>query len=99
MDADLHAVLGIAKLDASMRTRSMIDGVLTKSFIDSHPSLIRMLQSPRMDPNIIVPLVDRLVAVREGRQDVHEASVAVGQTLVNAYISMSGVESNRTEQT
>jgi hypothetical protein len=86
MDADLHAVLGISKLSKSMRTRSLIEGVLTGTFVSQHPTLVRMLQSPELDPAIVECLVDRLKCVREGHQDLHDASVAVGQTLVDAYV-------------
>ena len=87
MDADLHAVLGIAKLDARMRTSNLIRGVLSRQFVDAHPRLVRMLQSPHLRADVVEELVERLKSIREGREDLHEASVAVGQALVDAYIS------------
>lgn len=85
MDADLHAVIAISRLDGSMRTRTMIENVLTRSFVDKHPTLVRMLEYPHLDAGIVQSLVDRLAAVREGRQDLEEASVQVGETLLRAY--------------
>ena len=86
MDADLHAVKGIAKLDSRMRTKSLIAGVLTRSFVEQHPALIRMLQAPDLDCSVVESLVDKLMSLRQGDVDVDEASVAVGQTLVDTYI-------------
>jgi hypothetical protein len=87
MDADLHAVKGIAKLDLRMRTKPLITGVLTKTFVDSHPALIRMLQAPGLDPNVVNSLVDKLMSIRAGHVNMDDASVAVGQTLVDTYIT------------
>lgn len=87
MDADLHAVLGIAKLDARMRTHDLINGVLSRSFVLKHPTLVRMLQAEDLKPAVVESLIKRVASVREGNENFHDASVAVGQTLVDTYIS------------
>jgi hypothetical protein len=87
MDADLHAVLGIAKLDHRMRTKALIHAVLTTTFVSTHPALIRMLQAPNLDAGVVQSLVARLVQIRSGESDLDTASAAVGQTLVDTYIT------------
>ena len=87
MDADLHAVKGIAKLDYKMRTKALITGVLTRSFVESHPALIRMLQSPTLDSTVVESMVDRLTAVRSGTTSMDDASTSFGQSLVDTYIT------------
>ena len=91
MDADLHAVLGISKLGRALRTRDMIEGVLTQSFVQSNPALVRMLQSPDLDSRVVKAVVERLASIRAGTLDLHDASVAVGQILVNTYVAGSSV--------
>lgn len=86
MDADLHAILGIAKLDARMRTPSLVRGVLSRQFVDAHPTLVRMLQTPHLRFDVVQSMVEHLTAVRTGEQGMHDASVAVGQALVDAYV-------------
>lgn len=87
MDADLHAVKGIAKLDHKMRTKALITGVLTRSFVESQPSLIRMLQSPTLDSSVVDSMVERLTAVRSGTSNIDDASTSFGQSLVDTYIT------------
>ena len=86
MDADLHAVMGIAKLDARMRTPALIRGVLSRQFVDTHPTLVRMLQTPHLRLDVVQTMIGQLAAVRTGDVAMHDASVAVGQTLVDAYV-------------
>lgn len=93
MDADLHAILGIAKLDARMRTPALIQSVLSRQFVDAHPTLVRMLHTPHLRLDVVQSMIEHLTAVRTGEQGVHDASVAVGQALVDAYV----VSGNRSQ--
>ena len=87
MDADLHAVLGIARLDARMRTPALIRGVLSRQFVTAHPTLIRMLQTPHLRYDVVQSLIQHLTAVRSGEEGLHEASIAVGHALVDTYVT------------
>lgn len=96
MDADLHAVLGMAKLDKRMRTRELVHNVLSRSFVQKHPTLVRMLQSEDLKAHVVESIVERVVRLREGHENLHDASVAVGQTLVDTYISATSDDAQPT---
>jgi hypothetical protein len=86
MDADLDAVLAIGDMPSQRRTMAVVRSTLSPDFVEKHPGLVDMLVSARLKPEILSALIERLRRVKNGSEDSHEASVAVGQQLLNAYM-------------
>ena len=86
LDTDLRAVESIGMLPASQRTPCIVSGLLSASFVTDHPTLVRMLSSHDLDASILKLLLDRIKLVYRGNEDVHDASVNVGNVLARAYL-------------
>ena len=85
MNADLHAVRRIADLPSSQRTRSLVERVLSRTFVQKHSALVDMLVSAQLDVTVLDQVLLHYHKVANGA-DLHAASVAVGQVLVDKYI-------------
>lgn len=84
-DVELRMVESIGMLPASQRTPAIVAGLLPSAFVESHPTLVRMLSDPDMDVAMLKMVLDRIGLVRGGHNDVHDASVEVGNALAATY--------------
>jgi hypothetical protein len=55
-------------------------------FAESYPALLTMSCTPQFDLSQLKFMVQRLKSVQANNTTVHDASVAVGQKLVNTYV-------------
>lgn len=79
-------------MNPSRRTLAHVRSTLSPEFVKTHPGLVDMLVSPRLKPEILAALIQRLRRVRQGSEEEHDASVAVGQELLDAYMPRSGTQ-------
>ena len=84
-DADFRTVQSIGMLPVTQRTPAIVNGLLSKTFVETHPTLVRMLSSPDMDTSILALIIERIRLVQKGNEGVHEASVDVGGALARTY--------------
>lgn len=84
-DEDLRVVESLGKLPAAQRTPRIVSRLLSPKFIRDHPTLVRMLSSTQMDAEILELMLDRVRHVRQGHENVHDASVDVGAALAKTY--------------
>lgn len=83
---DLDAVLEIAALPPRKRTEALVRSVLSPAFVQSHPSLVQMLTSERLNPSILEMIVAKFRGLASGAVSQETASADVGQRLAEAYI-------------
>lgn len=85
IDADLRTAESIGMLPISQRTPPIVKSLLSQDFVAAYPTLVHMLSSASLDQSILSLVIDRFRQVRSGNENVHEASVDVGQALATHY--------------